>query len=274
MIEMKRKLWINLLLLLPLTAVLACGSDTGQVLTPDRESLPTQEEMLTATPEEETVRANCYILKEAVELFAVRNGGEYPENVDSDTNAHGETVIDLLPRGHLLLNPYTKVRDNPRNHTASFDGQIGYARIYLVGRYDGYVITGYAGGEYELALTNLACTQKEAIVLSNCRTVQLAAEEWARVSGGAFPGEVSCDRNSQGDTVIDLLPGGKLLTNPCTLVRTEPINGCSANPGEIGYTPIWSNGMNVGYCITGTGNTGGFIIGTFCAYPDSESPRR
>jgi len=271
---MRQKIHINLLVLLLLALVPACGRDADPVLTPDHGSLPIQQGTLSATPEQEIVRANCYILREAVELFAERNGGEYPDNVDSDRNTHGETVIDLLPRGHLLMNPYTNVRDNPRNHTASFDGQVGYTRIYLVDRYDGYVVSGFAGGTYELALTNLDCAQEDAIVLSNCQTVQLAAGEWARTDGGAFPATVSCVRNSEGDTLIDLLPGGRLLINPFTLARTEPIDGCSANPGEVGYVPIWSNGMNIGYCITGTGSTGGLMIGTFCAYPDSESPRR
>lgn len=224
--------------------------------------------------EEETVVRNCHILRDAVELFAGRNGGIYPVDLDTDRNAYGETVIDLLPRGHMLMNPYTHVADNPRNHSASLDGQVGYARIALEDRYDGYVVTGFAGGEYELALTNLACVQKEAIVLSNCRTVQLAAEAWAQTTGGMYPSTTNSDCNYEGNTVVDLLPGGVLLINPFTLARTEPIDACSANPGEIGYVPVCATGLNVGYCITGTGRMAGYLIGTLCAYPDSESPRR
>ena len=47
------------------------------------------------------VRANCEIVREAVEEFATRNNGVYASDVGVDETPDGDTVVDLLPGGLL-----------------------------------------------------------------------------------------------------------------------------------------------------------------------------
>lgn len=86
-----------------------------------------------------------------------------------------------------------------------------------------------------------------------CKIVQQAVEAFAENNHGIYPSNVSCDTNSHGDTVIYLLPRGQLLENIFTRCCTEPIDGCSASPGQIGYTVVIYNGECKGYVITGSG---------------------
>jgi hypothetical protein len=48
-------------------------------------------------------------------------------------------------------------------------------------------------------------------------------------------------------------------------VRTEPINGAAASPGQTGYVPIVQGGINTGYTITGFGAQVTLI--TLSSYP-------
>lgn len=220
------------------------------------------------SPEETTVRLECLVLKYAVEQFAAMSDGRFPEDVDVDTTPGGQTVIDLLPGAQLLENPYAGNRDNPRNYSASLPGEIGYAVVQSYIDEDpcappvdeGYVITGYAGKSIEVAITNLELPPGEAIVLSHCRTVQLAVERWAALNGGLYPSDVDSHVTPGGQTVVDLLPGGSYLVNPFTRAATEPVNGHAANAGEVGYVPNTWNGENGGYAITGTGRESGATI--------------
>jgi hypothetical protein len=220
------------------------------------------------SPEEATVRLECLVLKYAIEQFAAMSDGRFPEDVDVDTTPGGQTVIDLLPGAQLLENPYAGNRDNPKNYSASLPGEIGYAVVQSHPDEDpcvppvdeGYVITGYAGKSIEVAITNLDFPPGEAIVLSHCRTVQLAVERWAVLNGGLYPSDVDCHATPGGQTVVDLLPGRSYLVNPFTRAATEPVNGHAANAGEIGYVPNTWNGENGGYAITGTGREAGATI--------------
>jgi hypothetical protein len=220
------------------------------------------------SPDEATVRLECLVLKYAVEQFAAMSGGRFPEDVDVDATPGGQTVLDLLPGAQLLENSYTGSRDNPRNYSASLPGEIGYAVVQSYPDEDpcappvdeGYVITGYAGKSIEVAITNLECPPGEAVVLSHCRTVQLAVERWAVLNGGLYPSDVDTHVTPGGQTVVDLLPGGSYLVNPFTRAATEPVNAHAVNSGEIGYVPnIW-NGENGGYAITGAGREAGATI--------------
>ena len=73
------------------------------------------------------------------------------------------------------------------------------------------------------------------------------------MSGGLYPGDVDTDTTPGGDTLIDMLPNGQLLSNPFTRNSTEPINGTAASSGQIGYLPYLLNGIRVGYTISGFG---------------------
>jgi hypothetical protein len=221
------------------------------------------------SPEEAPLRLECLVLKNAVEQFAAMSGGRFPEDLDVDATPGGETVLDLLPGGQMLENPYTGIRDNPKNYSASLLGEVGYAVVQSYTGGDpcvapldeGYVITGFTGGpSIEVTLTNLDSSPQEAIVLSHCRTVQLAVERWAVLNGGLYPSDVNSHVTPGGQTVVDLLPGGSYLVNPFTRAATEPVNFHAANAGETGYVPNVWNGENGGYAITGTGREAGATI--------------
>jgi len=90
-----------------------------------------------------SVVQNCETVRDAVEAFASMNDGWYPGGL-TDTTPGGDTVIDLLPSGTLLVNPYTGVHTEPTNGHAAVLGQTGYlVRSDTQGRNAGYTITGY-----------------------------------------------------------------------------------------------------------------------------------
>jgi hypothetical protein len=92
---------------------------------------------------DDSVVQNCETVRDAVEAFASMNDGWYPGGL-WDTTPGGDTVIDLLPSGTLLDNPYTGVPTEPTNGTAALFGQTGYlVQVDTLGRNAGYTITGY-----------------------------------------------------------------------------------------------------------------------------------
>jgi len=225
------------------------------------------------------VRLNCLLTKQAVEEFAAQNGGVYPENVDSDRILDGKTVVDLLPRAHALANPYTGVEGSPVNHSATLPGEIGYALVHEYrphdGRYipPGYVITGFVNDIRQVVVTNLKINAVEALVMSHCRTVELALVQFAARNSGVYPSDVDACSTLDGTRIVDLLPGGSYLLNPTTWCATEPVNACAANQGEIGFNPICQSGINVGYVITGVGTECGTTIMCIVGPPPLTSGR-
>ena len=95
-------------------------------------------------------------------------------------------------------------------------------------------------------------SRRELQVWYDCQTFQQAVESWAKRNGGLYPCGLY-DRNMDGDSVIDLLPFGRLLENPWHNVHTNPMDGAAACLGQIGYVPIAHSGKYSGYLITGVG---------------------
>lgn len=93
-------------------------------------------------------------------------------------------------------------------------------------------------------------------VFANCWLVQQAVEAFAERNNGVYPSNTNVDRNLDGKTVVDLLPGGTLLKNPYHGYHTEPIDCIAANPGETGFQNVCCRVNEVlvtkGYTITGT----------------------
>ncbi|UCF04736.1 MAG: hypothetical protein JSV33_12545 [bacterium] len=97
---------------------------------------------------EDSVRANCLRVQAAADAFAAQNNDIYPQDVDVDMTPAGDTVIDLLPGGSYLVNPFTGMVTEPVNHQASYPGQTGY--VPIIGTHPvhgpgvcvGYTITG------------------------------------------------------------------------------------------------------------------------------------
>jgi prepilin-type N-terminal cleavage/methylation domain-containing protein len=100
---------------------------------------------------------------------------------------------------------------------------------------------------------NMVSRSKEAEVKSNCHTVQIAAEDFALQNDGVYAADVESAQTMSGRTLIEMLPNAHLLENPFSRARTEPVNGLASNPGEVGYTCVQQNGVNIGYNITAVG---------------------
>jgi prepilin-type N-terminal cleavage/methylation domain-containing protein len=104
---------------------------------------------------EARVKGNCHAVQLAAEDFAVQNDGLYAASL-ADVTPLGSTVIDLLPSGNLLENPFTKIDSEPRDGAAGAVGETGYVGVDLEGDglQDGYTITGFGYQNLVLTLTN------------------------------------------------------------------------------------------------------------------------
>ena len=252
-VKMRKLLCIILLGLAPLLP--ACSDEDTAI--PSAPAGPTVEEL------EARVIENTYIVRDALEEFRAHNDGACPIDIYADTNDLGLTLIDLLPEGQLLENPFTGERTEPVDTIATEPGQTGYYIRHRLVPFC-YYINGI--GEH---LTIIELSNREELeqqVITNCIIVHEAVEVWASLNGGIYPANVGVDTTPEGYTVIDLLPDGLLLRNPFTGVRTEPIDGWAAIPGQIGYYPISQNLIYTGCMITACGALQGRTILTWSYY--------
>lgn len=104
---------------------------------------------------------------------------------------------------------------------------------------------------------NMQTRIKEAAVKSNAHDLQLAVEDFSVQNNGIYPKSLS-SKLPNGDTVIDLLSGSRLLQNPFTRSFDSPVDldGRPLMRGQVGYEPLDKNGDGVidGYKITGYGH--------------------
>jgi hypothetical protein len=205
---------------------------------------------------EEVVIANSYLVQRAVEAFAAENNGEYPQGT-LDKSLQGNTLIDLLPGGRLLMNPYTLRRNVPNRWVALFPGETGYRPYHpswTTLPTAGYSINGMGEHSEVIFLSKNypdSIRARESAIVANCWAVMEAAEAFAAENNGVYASNVNRDTTLAGNTIIDLLPGGEMLVNPFINLRVEPLNGVAGNPGQTGYVPVIHGGINVGYTITG-----------------------
>jgi len=101
---------------------------------------------------EARVKGNCHAVQLAAEDFAVQNDGVYAATT-GDALPTGSTLLQLLPGGALLENPFTKAVDSPIDGVAAAIGVTGYVVVDDNGDgvNDGYSITGF--GEDRLVIT-------------------------------------------------------------------------------------------------------------------------
>ena len=96
------------------------------------------------------------------------------------------------------------------------------------------------------------------LILANCESVQQAAETFASENNGIYPLSIS-SQSLEGNTLLDLLPGGERLTNPITRNSTEPVDLTAVTPGQTGYRPYLAwDGQSweaEGYVVTGYGES-------------------
>ena len=201
----------------------------------------------------------------ALAAFAAENDGNYPRTMASETPL-GNSLAHFLPNGELLVNVYTHEPSEPGVCADPAPGRLIY--IPAVEVYSdtdpwpvpGYIVTGYmVAGPIRDSLTVVtertagpdSLHMRDALVITNCLLVHDAVAEWATASTDPYPGSVG-QENDNGDNIVDLLPGRRLLTNPYHGLQTEPINGVAAAWGQTGYVPKGDGfGAVIGYTITG-----------------------
>jgi prepilin-type N-terminal cleavage/methylation domain-containing protein len=96
---------------------------------------------VTSQAKEAAIKENCHTIQVAAEDFALQNNGLYAENVDADITPGGSTLIDLLPSGKRLVNPFTQGSTEPSDGAVTNPGEIGYAPVKLNRINIGYTIT-------------------------------------------------------------------------------------------------------------------------------------
>jgi hypothetical protein len=213
---------------------------------------------------EAIVRSNAIILQDAVEAYLEEMGsGSYPMDAYMDTTILGNTVIDLLPGGEQLLNPYTGERTLPVDGPAINPGEIGYHAWASC-----YSITGFGSDSLIIELSN--ARELDAKTIINCYELLAAADAFAMDNGGVYAYD-GITVNDSGKTMVEYLPGGMLLENAYLGIRIEPAKWGSqaANSGEIGYNPICISGVYVGCMITGA-ERGGMVFYTLLRGVDWE----
>jgi hypothetical protein len=216
---------------------------------------PTAEEL------EAIVKGNSITLLEAVELFAIDKNGRYPVNADSDTTITGKVLIDYLPGGERLLNPFTGLKDQPVDSIPSSPGEISYYKYEHYEYYFNiYFIKGYGTNSIIVEYDNIEETK--AMIVEDCLELQRAVEAWrSERFDGTYPNDC-IDSNDIGNTLVDYLPDGQFMRNRFTMWHTEPVDYGAATTGQIGYRSRVENGSTVGYTITAVGLENGVHIFT------------
>ena len=100
-----------------------------------------------------SVKSNCHTVQLVSEDFSIRNDGVYPATVAAVAN-DGSTIIDLLPNGERLANPWTKANTEPVDGNAATLGQTGYRPEVQAGIVSGYIIEGYGKSSVVLTVSN------------------------------------------------------------------------------------------------------------------------
>lgn len=95
---------------------------------------------------EASVKSNCHTVQLACEEWSVMAMGIYPTDVATDMTPAGDRLIDLLPGGMLLENPFTRANTEPVDGVAANPGEIGYAAVVNGGIALSYSITGAGNG--------------------------------------------------------------------------------------------------------------------------------
>ncbi|MFH1845755.1 MAG: hypothetical protein ABIF77_21440, partial [bacterium] len=108
---------------------------------------------------EASVRSNAHTTQLAAEDFSVQNLGVYAATTATALPS-GDTIIDLLPGGAQLRNPFSGLADSPAAGAAGAAGQCGYTSVdpNLDGVPDGYAIDGL-GEDGVTVIVNLTSGQ-------------------------------------------------------------------------------------------------------------------
>ena len=108
------------LAIVALVSFLGCKSSGG-----DPVSVPPPDD---ATPltKDDSVRANAYLVRDAVEAYQAV-AGILPKSTYEPISANdSRTLIDFLPGGTYLINPYSGAADSPLSEHANYPGEVSY----------------------------------------------------------------------------------------------------------------------------------------------------
>jgi len=98
---------------------------------------------------------------------------------------------------------------------------------------------------------------KDDTVIANAYIVRDAAEAFAAANNGVYAA-LTTTALPNGDTMVLLLPGGALLTNPFSKVPDSPVDGTAGVAGQVGYVSLDRDGDGFpdGYTIDALGENG------------------
>jgi len=126
---------ITCLLLTSALCLAGCGSDDTDLPTAPVDTIP-------ALTKDDSVLANCELVRAAAEAFALDNGGMYPETKWT-AGSNGKYLIDYLPGGMPLRNPYAGDFHEPVDGESWVEGETGYLSVHDdAGDPTGYIVTG------------------------------------------------------------------------------------------------------------------------------------
>lgn len=233
---------LMLIMILPIMAIFACSESPTESLESQIE--PTIEEL------EAKVVENCYILQAAIEEYKTASESRYPDapgiyppSVSTDPYELGITLLDFLPNGDLLENPFTGERTEPSTDTiATEPGQIGYGVGNGGGAHQAYAITGCGEDSLVALLNNIRDVENR--VIYDCFLVRNTLQHYIETHNGCYP---------DMPELVATLPEGIRLRNHLTLARTEPQFLPASIPGDIGINYTVLRDFHIGYFIDGCG---------------------
>src|SRR5262249_17756223 len=145
---------------------------------------------------------------DAAMRFAANNDGVYSTDTWGDEDHDGKTLIQLLPGGNLLYNPFEGANTEPQDGLGlDWHGMIGY-----LGQDNGARVIDYfqletydCDGNIILAMSPYR-TQYGEFVWSQAYGLRTAIETFAK-SSGHYPDDLDTEETPDGKTVMDLYSG-------------------------------------------------------------------
>ncbi len=191
------------------------------------------------------------IVEAALAAFKAE-AGYYPTTPSTDQTPQGNTLIDFLPGGVRLINPYTGTRTNPVDNAAGGLGDVGYTPVPEscgAGLVFAYVVDGDGPPDGRSILSRTSASPEEYETTVCVHRVRCAVELFMSQTG-RYPDDVDTDTTPSNQTVLDLL--SQTYHNAYT-GAVIPRNGLAGARGDVGYSPTMSGGNVVGCVINGRG---------------------
>ena len=189
----------------------------------------------------DSVLANAAATAAAADEFRRQAG--YCPSYTADQTPSGENFVDFLPGGTLMTNPFLGVASEPTDGSSSYAGNVGYVGTDRDGdgAVDSYIIEASGSIGAWLILTRLPHSEEDATVSDAALALRNAVELYASQNDGAYPA-----------TIDPVLGFASDFLNPYTGASAFR-NGLATLRGEVGYLPVESGGVVVGYTINALG---------------------